>query len=219
MKLMLIIAACALAATITCNPSKLEGNSDDKLGKQNSTQVNSSKATSPAATPQSEEFCIDRLAEIRIISIKKGTASAIPEYEEILSDGCDYTEVRMAYGLALTGSDRYREAAEQYRSVIKRDPKHWAAHWTLAQILILELGEFNEGLLQTNRAKELDDLGDIGHIYDYYLGRAFEGLGKPGEAVTHYREYEKRQSQINTNDEKLVDTRNRIAKIEVGPEQ
>lgn len=217
MKLMLFIIVSILVASVTCSTTKRDGTANDSLASQKSTRVDQMAAPTPSPNPLGEEICVDRLAEIRVTSIKKGSAAAIPEYQSLLANGCDYDPVRMAYGLALAESDRFHEAADQYRLVTKRDPRHWTAHWTLAQTLILELDEFKEGLQETNRAKELDDLGDINHLYDYFFGRAFEGMGKPELALDHYRAYENRQSKINKNDEKLVDTKKRIAEIESTP--
>lgn len=219
MKPMLSIIASIFVISVTCKTTERDGTGNDSLANRSSTRVNRIATPTPTPKLSSEELCIDRLAEIRVTSIKKGTASAIPEYQSLLGDGCDYDEVRMAYGLALAGSNRFHEAAEQYRLVTKRDSRHWAAHWTLAQTLILELGEFEEGLRETKRSRELDDLGDIGHLYDYYLGRAFEGMGKPQEALTHFRTFEKRQSKINKNNEQLIDAKKRIAKVEAELEQ
>ncbi|MBK7804216.1 MAG: tetratricopeptide repeat protein [Chloracidobacterium sp.] len=215
MKFMISIMASVLVVSFTCDTPKYKGTGNDSIANQESTRADPMTPPSPSPEPLSEEICIDRLAEIRVTSIKKGSAAAIPEYQSLLGNGCDHDGVRMAYGLALAGSDRFHEAVEQYRLVTKRNPRHWAAHWTLAQTLIIELGDFEEGLKETKRSRELDDLGDVGHLYDYYLGRAFEGMDKAQEALTHFRRFEKLQSKINKNDEKLIDTRKRIAKLEV----
>lgn len=218
MKLLLFIITSIFTVIVTCSTSQHGGTGNGSLTSQNSGQLNPIAPTTPTPKPLNEEHCIDRLAEIRVTSIKKGTVSAIREYESLLGEGCDYDTVRMAYGLALAGCNRFHEAAEQYRLVIKRSPRHWAAHWALAQTLILELGQFEVGLKETTRSRELDDLGDVGHLYDYYLGRAFEGMGRPHEALSHFRKFEKRQSKINKNDEKLNDARKRIEKLEMARE-
>jgi tetratricopeptide (TPR) repeat protein len=169
-----------------------------------------SQNENPVPTQKNDISCEVRLAEARAVSIKEGSLNAINEYKSIIEKGCDTEESRMSLGLAMAGAKRFNEAAEQYRTVIKRNPKHWAAHWTLAQTLILELNQYDEGLKMVYKSKDLDNMGDIGYIYDFFIAKALDGLGDYKRASLHYQKYIKEQSHVWTKEPRLIEAKERL---------
>lgn len=154
--------------------------------------------------------CEERMAQARTISIKQGPKPAVQQYKEIIAAGCDDNNVEMNLGLAYARAGNFEEAAERYRLVISRDQNHWAAHWALAQTLILELRSYEEGLKEVDASRQLDNMDGTGFLYDYFFGRAYEGLQDYDRALVHYRIYEKAQSARNKNEPRLKDVQNRI---------
>ncbi|MGD9628004.1 MAG: tetratricopeptide repeat protein [Pyrinomonadaceae bacterium] len=172
-------------------------------------------ATTPTPSPVD---CVGRLPKARLILAKEGYKRGAEEFERVIEMGCDSAYARYEFGRALREDKQYSRAVEQLRISIRMDPKEWAPQNLLAVTLMVNLEEFEEGLRELEKARNIDDLDDLAYSYDYYEGRALEGLGKLQAALIHFRKFERRQSEINKNDEELIDAKKRIAKLEAALE-
>lgn len=191
-------------------------------GRSSAVAFNTKQSPEPTplsiSLPLETKECGERRARVLLVSAMEGDGRAAEEYEKLINEGCDVAYTRYLLGRALRADKQYARAAEQFRTSIRMNPKEWAPHNVLAETLIVDLGEFDEGLRELEAARKIDDLDDLSYSYDYYEGRALEGLGKLQEALIHFHKFERRQSKINKNDEELVDARKRIAKIETALE-
>lgn len=196
---------------LACYSGMEASSQKDDFSKRVSSNITT--AHSPVASQDYQYSCEERLQQARILSIKGELENAINEYKKLIEQGCDTSGSRINFGLALAEAGRWDEAVEQYRIIVKRDPKDWAAHWTLAQTLILELGQYEEGLKEVKAARELDDMGDVGYNYDFFIGKALDGLRRYEEAVTYYDIYIKAQSKVWKNEPRLIEAKERVSVI------
>lgn len=214
MKFTMIIVVI-LSGVISIAACYSGSNVQSKTGNALVNQETINKPTENSAIVNQEQVdCNERLVQIRTVSIKEGSARAVDDYKNALKQGCDTTEIRMNLGLALASLKRFAEASEQYRVVLTREPNNWSANWTLAQTLILELGQFDEGLRLVYKARELDDMDDIGYNYDFVIAKAYDGLGDKQQASLHYRIFIKGQSKVWKNDPRLTEAKERLSSLE-----
>lgn len=138
---------------------------------------------------------------------------AVAEYERAIRMGYDSKDTRMDLAEAFIRLDRPQEAAEQYRALIRRDNKDFRAHWSLAQLLIIKLKRYDEGLWEVTISKELDDGGDVGYVYDYYTAKAYDGMGRYAEALAHYKVFIKGESRDSSGSAELKEAMRRVGEI------
>ena len=211
-----ILVAVALFATLSsvvCTPISR----DVTIVNDQETLNNSNRISAPASTPSppSDEFCTDERVKAYVLSLSETkTDEAIRRYKELVESGCDSDLLLLQFANLLASRSDYEEAAKLYRQIIIRSPDNWHAHWTLAQILIDELGKYEEGLREVETSRRLDSLGDVGFGYDFYLARANEGLGRTKYAIVHYKIFINELSKISKKDPQLIEARKRLANLE-----
>lgn len=170
------------------------------------------KPTRESASTSAQQLDCEGLARALYISSIEGAERGAEEYEKVINSGCDTAYARYQFGRALRESRQYKRAAEQLRIATVKNPKDWALHFVLAQTLILDLNEFDEGLKELEIARKLDKDG-LTYIYDYYFGRAYEGQARYKEALAHFQRFEKKKLKVFKNDEQLLDAQKRIRNI------
>lgn len=188
--------------------------------KQDDLSTENSLTKSPTPTPNilSEEVCDNQRAKAYVLLRRTSTkGEAIGKYKSLIDGGCYSDLLYLQYAYALASEEDYENASRQYHIIIEHNPQNWYAHWSLAQTLILKLGRYDEGLREVEASRKLDDGGDIGFTYDFYMGRAFEGLGKNDDAVRHYELFIKAASKITKKDEQLIEARNRLSHLKQLP--
>jgi tetratricopeptide (TPR) repeat protein len=174
------------------------------------------KSTTPTPIPTvlSQEICDNQRAKAYVLSKSDRTLDeAISKYKSLIDSGCYSDDLYLQYAYLLSSTDDYEGASKQYRIVIEHNPKSWYAHWSLAQILIMKLAHYEEGLHEVEISRKLDSGRDIGFIYDFYMGRAFEGLGKYDEAIKHYEIYVTSASRITNKNPQLIEAEDRLSKL------
>ncbi len=173
-----------------------------------------SAEVSPTPVPPETQECGERRASVLLISAAEGDGRAAEEYAKLIDDGCDSAYTRYLLGQALEGDRQFAKAAAQFRTSVRMNPEEWAPQIALARVLILKLGKFDEGLIELEAARKIDDLDDLSYTYDYYLGRALEGKGQLKDALIHYRRFEKGQASVNKVNEQYRDVLERIERIQ-----
>jgi tetratricopeptide (TPR) repeat protein len=139
---------------------------------------------------------------------------AAAEYEQAIRMGHDGQDTQMDLAEAFRRLGRNQEAAEQYRALIRRDNDDFRAHWALAQLLILKLKGYEEGLQEVTISKKLDDGGgDIGYVYDYYTAKAYDCMGRHVEALAHYKIFIEGESKNSSGSAELKEATQRVREI------
>ena len=211
LKVVVVLLSCFSFITCGSGVEALKQNEFKKLP-----TPSASISTLPTPQLNNEELCNEKISRAYALSLNSANREeSVEEYNSMIQQGCDNERLRLQYGLTLGSLNRWQEAAEQYRNIIKRNPKNWYAHWTLAQTLILELNQYEEGLNEVEISKQLDDMGDIGFTYDYYTGKALDGLGRYEEAIKHYEIYIRLQSKVWGKEPKLIEAKERIITLKM----
>jgi tetratricopeptide (TPR) repeat protein len=139
---------------------------------------------------------------------------AVAEYQQAIELGLDRQDTRMDLAEAFTRLNRNQDAAEQYRLLIRRDDGDWRAHWALAQLLILKLNDYEEGLREVTISKELDKGdADIAYTYDYYIAKAYDGMGQYDKALDHYKIFMKGEAKNSSGSDELKEVTQRVKEI------
>ena len=117
-----------------------------------------------ARNPRNTQMLIDRgLARLRLGQTAAGIADL--RRAAALHSGSADAQANLAYGLWTTGNSR--EALEAALRAVRADPKHAAAHYYLARLLVETGGRADEALENFQRASELNPL-ETGYRYDLF---------------------------------------------------
>ena len=92
----------------------------------------------------------------------------------------------------------YEGVVNCYRQILERNPKEVSAQYGLAQVLVENLQNYDEGLKEALIAKEKK--ASYSWAVEETLGKAYEGLGDIPNAIKQYKAYLKDLKYLKSTD-------------------
>ena len=80
----------------------------------------------------------------------------------------------------------YKNVAECYREILRREPDNLGSQWGLVKVLVWHLEEYEDGLKLAIDLREKDKTS-TSKVAEQTIGRAYEGLKDYPNAITHYK--------------------------------
>ena len=111
---------------------------------------------------------------------------AIARYENFLDRYPLRPRAKVSYGHALKTVGRQREAIDEYRSALQRQPTLGEAYWSLANLKTFRFEDSEIEAMAALIAGGLGDREDQFHLY-FALGKALEDRGDHSGAFENYR--------------------------------
>ena len=111
---------------------------------------------------------------------------AIEQFKLSIEAGNDDKEMYRRVSDLYRSLKDHESEAEYLRAILEKDTDDSQANSALANVLVWDLQDYENGLKQAMFARSLDK-SDVAYVMNRTIGRAYEGLGENQNAIKHYK--------------------------------